>query len=156
MALLFEIVIEHGIHKGHAETAVQHFQGRQYTLSDGLLTTISALVYQDLELNWWCFAWPSGLSTSGVCNDKDTRQMNEMANHLYSLLRTAPDFRYALVGIEVEEFRNYSEIKGLDDLDLDGVVISEAIWKQIGKPSHFIPFRPGYFWIPFITISLED
>jgi hypothetical protein len=77
--------------------------------------------------------------------------MSEMGHLLYERLRSAPEFRYALVGKETDEFRAF------DELDQDvlgpafaGLVLSEAIWDRLGRPAPFEPFRPGYVWRPYL------
>ena len=122
MALLFELAIEFGKNKSIADKAVNHFQGYICKLSDGLESIFKTYRVEDFEGNSWLCIYPSGLSTSGICSEKDARQMSEVGEHLYNLLKTAPEFRYAIVGVEVELFRLESEIQALDDVDYDGVV----------------------------------
>jgi len=79
--------------------------------------------------------------------------MNEIAVLLLDILRTAPPFRFAGVGVEVESFREFSELdQDLIDLDFNGVVISEAIWRNLGLPSVFVPFSEGFRWKPFTHV----
>ena len=150
MALLFELAIEFGKNTLLADTAVNHFKGVKFKLSDGLESELKTYRLEDCEDNSWLCVYPTGLSKSGVCSNNDARQMMEAAKYLYSLLKTAPDFRYAIVGVEVEFFRYESEINELDDVDYGGVVLSMEFWDKVGKPEHFIPFREGYYWRPYI------
>lgn len=96
---------------------------------------------------------PEGVSRSGIVSDDDALQMNAIARDLYASLRSAPSFRYALVGVEVDSFRTESELD--DDLvsrGIDGLVISDAIWDRLGRPERFVRFRPGYYWREFVTV----
>ncbi|GFE70259.1 hypothetical protein [Chroococcus sp. FPU101] len=59
-------------------------------------------------------------------------------------------FRYALVGVEVDEFRTYSKL--IEDsaiLSFSGLVLSKTIWAEIGKPSTCRDFSLGYVWKPY-------
>jgi len=149
MALLFELAIEFGKNKLLADTSVNHFKGVKFKLSDGLESELRTYRLEDPEDNSWLCVYPTGLSKSGVCSEDDARQMTEAAAHLYRLLKTAPDFRYAIVGVEVEFFRFESEINELNDVDYDGVVLSIEFWDKVGKPENFIQFREGYYWRPY-------
>lgn len=77
--------------------------------------------------------------------------MTEMGLPLYERLRTAPPFRYAWVGVEVDDFRTFDE---LDDdivrLDFSGLVLADAVWRALGESDHFVPFARGYRWRPFL------
>jgi hypothetical protein len=54
--------------------------------------------------------------------------MTELGMLLYKHLRIAPPFRYALVGVEVDEFRTYSElIEDLPNLSIPGLVLAKKI-----------------------------
>jgi hypothetical protein len=54
--------------------------------------------------------------------------MTELGIFLYHTLRLAPSFRYALVGVEVDEFRTYSELtEDLSKLSLPGLVLAKEL-----------------------------
>lgn len=87
----------------------------------------------DVEGNWWCKVIPKGT----------------VASDLYRSLKYAPDYRYAIAGLEVDKFRTYSELLQETDLKpFDGLVLSEATWKAIKAPEGFVAFAPGYVWRP--------
>lgn len=76
--------------------------------------------------------------------------MTELGILLYQSLRFAPPFRYALVGVEVDEFRTYSElIEDLFDLHIPGLVLSEVFKERVGESSAFRSFSRGYIWQPY-------
>ena len=89
--------------------------------------------------------------------------MTELGIILYQHLQSAPSFRYALVGIEVDEFRTYSELlENSSALNFSGLVIAESIWHSQGEPKIFRPFSLGYVWKPYegevykpLTASLD-
>lgn len=78
--------------------------------------------------------------------------MTAAGHQLYDLLRTAPPvYRYALAGVETDEFRTYDELAA-DWAALTifpGLVISDDIWAAAGRPPEFGAFAPGYRWIPY-------
>ena len=77
--------------------------------------------------------------------------MTKIAFALYEHLHSAPEFRFALVGVEVDEFRRFTELDNdVVTLDFSGLVLCEAVWRHLGSPSVFVPFTPGYRWRPFV------
>jgi hypothetical protein len=102
--------------------------------------------------HWWCGAHPDGLSRSGINSDAEAAAMTAAGQQLYAALRTAPPvYRYALVGVDTEEFWTYAELT--DDSGslprLPGLVLSDEIWAVTGRLSVFTPFSPGYRWHPY-------
>lgn len=122
------------------------------TLANGVRHPCGAGVHQ-FEGDWWACAVPDGVSRVGVRNEQDRFQMTELAIALYERLRTAPQYRYALVGVEVDDFRSFSEIDDdLITLDFQGLVLSDLLWRHIGSPDIYVPFESGYRWRPFRQI----
>lgn len=106
-------------------------------------------------MNWWGGVWPEGISKVGIRDEDDVIQMNGIARVLYDVLRNAPTFRYARVGVEVDEFRYFSELG--DDLvksdHFNGVVLADEVWRGLGSPETYVEFGPGYRWRPFTGVS---
>jgi hypothetical protein len=102
--------------------------------------------------DWWCGVVPEGLSRSGVGSATEAAAMTSAGNRLYERLRTAPPvYRYALAGVETDEFRHHAELIAEDE-DLTrfpGLVIRQDIWAAVGAPPVFDAFAPGYRWIPY-------
>ncbi|MEJ6482588.1 hypothetical protein N0Y54_14845 [Nostoc punctiforme UO1] len=153
MAWLFSLSAECGT-QTQAELFLAYFQKLSWTLPDGKTITTVPEVMEDNDGNWWCMVVPQGLSENSVKSDEDTPQMREIGNLLYASLRNAPDFRYALLGIEVDLFRTLSEL--LEDTTIveqpsnfAGLVLAESIWDLINRPEAFQIFKPGYAWIPY-------
>jgi hypothetical protein len=138
-----------------ARAVAHHFDGLPLDLQDGLALRCGSSPWKDVEGNWWVRAAPPGASVTGIPGQDDpelmkSHRLSEIGHLLYVHLRGAPDFRYALAGIETSEFRYFSELDDdLARLDFAGLVISEAIWRQIGCPQVFEEFRPGYLWRPY-------
>jgi hypothetical protein len=107
--------------------------------------------FQDVTGNWWCHVTPEGVSRAGVQSAADAAAMTTLGHALYDRLRTAPPtYRYALVGVETDEFRRFDELREDDDVSVfPGLVLSDALWETHGRPPGFVPFAKGYHWLPY-------
>jgi hypothetical protein len=78
--------------------------------------------------------------------------MTAVGHQLYEQLRSAPPvYRYALVGVETHEFREFEELSDDDDLTVfPGLVLADAVWLELARPPGFDTFSPGYRWIPYL------
>ena len=147
MASVFELAAECGPDRVVAERFAEHFRDTSWTLLQGLESRCAATIHQDSDSNWWVSVLPSGLSRSGIGGEEDARLMTQIGHLLCERLRTASNYRYALVGVESEDFRYFSELDDdLVTLPFQGLVVCEAIWERLGRPTAFVPFEPGYFW----------
>jgi len=151
MGGIFSLSAESGSSRKAAEQFAKHFHSRSWRLSCGVESKCDAGVFQDNENNWWVRVYPSGVSL-GINTPQDAYQMTELGIFLYQHLWYAPDFRYALVGLEVEEFRTYSELMSTNshvDLDFPGLVLHKKLWQQMIYPPGFQIFALNYFWKPY-------
>jgi hypothetical protein len=147
MAWVFSLSVEYGADKANAELFSRHFDNVQWVLSNGSSSKYNSSIFQDIEENWWCRVVPNGISEVGADTPEKAFVMTELGIILYQRLQSAPSFRYALVGIEVDEFRTYSEL--LEDpsaTNFPGLVLAESIWQTLGSSSVFRPFSLGYVW----------
>lgn len=151
MAWIFSLSAECGATQDAAERFANHFNESSWVSSSEEAWTCSTQVFQDGESNWWCMVCPNGLSEIGVISPEDAHQMTKVGLLLYRRLRSAPSLRYALVGVEVDEFRTYSELvtDGQLDILVAGLVLAEEVWKQMGSPAGFRSFKSGYLWKPY-------
>ena len=154
MAWTFSLSAECGADQRIAEQVAQHFEGASWVLSNGNQSRCHAAVFQDIEGNWWCRACPDGISEVGIDRSDIAYQMTELGILLYQRLQSAPLFRYALVGVEVDEFRTYRELS--DELSAEatvrsfpGLVLAEPVWRSLGSSPVFRPFSSGYVWQPY-------
>ena len=119
-------------------------------LSNGQQSQCRTSIFQDIEENWWCRVCPSGISEIWIDTPESAYLMTEVGILLYQRLQSATAFRYALVGVEVDEFRTYSElIEDSSDSAFPGLVLSEELWQATGSSPAFRPFSPGYVWKPY-------
>jgi hypothetical protein len=152
MAWAFSLSAECGESQVEAERFCQHFNDRSEQLSDRSLCQYHGDIFQDLEDNWWCRVCPQGISLTGINTPETAYLMTELGILLYQQLQSAPSFRYALVGVEVDEFRTHSELK-LDASILaalfPGLVLAKSVWQSLGSPLGFRHFTGGYVWQPY-------
>jgi len=147
MAWMFSLSAECGAAQTVAEDFFQYFDNVSWVLSNGSQSQCRTGNFQDIEDNWWCRVSPSSISEVGINTPETAYQMTELGILLYQFLRSAPTFRYALVGLEVDEFRTYSElIEESSTLSFPGLVLADSIWQAVGSPPAFRSFSSGYVW----------
>lgn len=150
MAWAFSLSAECGTERLVAEKFAHHFDNLSWVLSDGRYIQSHNDIFQDIEENWWCRVCPTGISASGIDTPNTAYWMTELGILLYQRLRSAPPFRYALIGLEVDEFRTHSEL--LEDAPTQafpGLVLSETLWQALGESPVFCQFAPSYVWHPY-------
>ena len=149
MALVFSLSAECGIEQNTAEQFAQHFDGLTWVLSNDKQSQCRTRVFQDIDQNWWCQVYPDNLSIIGIDVPESAYSMTELGILLYQRLLSAPPYRYALVGVEVDEFRVYSELdENISKNNIPGLVLAEAHWRSYDLSS-FCPFSFGYVWHPY-------
>ncbi|MDX2256318.1 MAG: hypothetical protein NW214_12450 [Pseudanabaenaceae cyanobacterium bins.39] len=150
MAWIFSLSAECGAVENNAHKFATHFERTSFLLSNGCQCQCHTDIFQDIEENWWCRVSPSNLSEVGIDSPESAYLMTELGILLYQSLRFATNFRYALVGVEVDEFRTYSElIEESSKLSISGLVLAKAIQNDLGVLSMFQPFSPNYVWQPY-------
>ena len=150
MTWAFSLSAECGAEQIAAEQFAQHFDGVSWVLSNGLQSQCHTAVFQDFEGNWWCRVCPDNISGTGVDAADIAYTMTELGILLYQQLRSAPPFRYVLVGVEVDEFRTYNELQAeIPTTSFPGLVLAANIWQSLGASTLFRPFSPGYVWHPY-------
>ena len=92
-----------------------------------------------------------GISESGIHSKEDAIVMSKIGLAFYKLLKNAPDFRYALTGIEVDGWREFDELVEFpnDFNNLKGFVMNKEMYKQINSTVKMIDFKNEYLWIPY-------
>ncbi|HNB73233.1 MAG TPA: hypothetical protein PLB32_22045 [Acidobacteriota bacterium] len=150
MAWIFELAAEFGTDREAAARFLNHFSTLQWMWSDGSTSWIVPAEhcrFQGEYQRWWCRIVPENLSRSGWGTDAENLKMIEAGIDLYWHLLSAPDFRFALVGVEVEDALTWEDI--VNGYICPGLVINEALWNAASHPGRFSVFKPGYFWQPF-------
>jgi hypothetical protein len=150
MTWAFSLSAECGSNQSAAYKFAEHFDGLPLVLDTGLKSKCHTAIFQDFEDHWWCQVCPDNISGTGVDALDIAYTMTEMGFLLYQRLKLSPLFRYALVGIEVDEFRTYSELrKDILTTHFPGLVLAENTWRDLKSPTLFEPFSPGYLWHPY-------
>ena len=150
MAWIFSLSAECGASSTTAEEFSRYFSQVSWVLSNGSQSQCSTIIYQDIEKNWWCRVSPSSISQIGINTAEDARLMTEVGILLYRCLRAAPPFRYALVGVGVDEFKTYSElIEDFPSLAFPGLVLAQTVIQSVDITPAFVQFSPGYVWKPY-------
>ncbi|MBW4623100.1 MAG: hypothetical protein KME17_27545 [Cyanosarcina radialis HA8281-LM2] len=150
MTWIFSLSAECGVERATAEQFARHFDNVSCRLSNGSQIQYHAEIFQDIEENWWCRVSPSGISEIGIDAPQTAYLMTELGILLYQCLRSAPSFRYALVGVEVDEFRTYSELlEESPTPTFPGLVLAEQVWQTMGAAPTFRSFSLGYVWQPY-------
>ncbi|HEY9850941.1 MAG TPA: hypothetical protein V6D28_15845 [Leptolyngbyaceae cyanobacterium] len=150
MSWIFSLSAECGTEKTDAEQFSRYFEEVSWILSNNNQSQCHTGIFQDIEDNWWCRVSPSGIGEVGIDTPETAYIMTEIGILFYQQLRFAPKFRYALVGLEVDEFRTYSElIEEASPQSFPGLVLAEAVWQEVGSPPTFRAFSSGYVWKPY-------
>ncbi len=157
MAWIFSLSAEFGPNRADADNFSEYFRHVSLVLSDGQQFSCKASVNQESggeSQNWWCMISPTKADGEYLNVYEEEQLLTELSNLLYKHLQSSPPFRYALIGVEVDDFRTYDELVS-DDLikdepsEFSGLVVSSDIWSRLGSPNGFVSFRPDYFWVPF-------
>ena len=150
MAWVFSLSVECGPNRDSAEQISTHFDAVAWNLSNNVCFQCNTAVFQDVDDNWWCRVCPDSLSEIGIESADSAYLMTELGILLYQRLKSVSNYRFALVGVEVDEFRTYSELlDDAPDLDIPGLVVTDTLWQSTGQSSTFRPFSPGYVWQPY-------
>lgn len=161
MGWFFTLSAELSSNQTDAKNFAEHFNHFSLVLSDGQQFFCQAGCHQEAggkSPNWWCIVCPTKADGKDINVLKDWQEMNELAPLLYGRLQLAPSFRYAIVGIEVDEYVTYDELLSdapIEELDntSSGLVVSEELWRKLGSPHGLVSFRLGYLWIPFRPLT---
>jgi hypothetical protein len=160
MGLLFGLSAECGSDKQGAELFEAHFHGFSFELITGKTSVCYTEISQDAELNWWTDIIPNNITWSGGPSSlEDAIDLSEAGLQLYTRLISAPQFRFAIFGLEKFMFKSHSELPSILKVTnngririeayWEGLVLSESIWNEFEKTSFFDPFGIGYRWIPY-------
>ena len=150
MAWIFSLSAECGSDESKAKLFAQYFEGVTWTLSNGRQCQCRTDTFQDIDEDWWCRVYPNNISELGIESSERAYLMTELGILFYQHLRSAPKFRYALVGVEVDEFRTYSELlEDASNLLTPGLVLADDVRQVLELYSAYRAFSPGYVWLPY-------
>jgi hypothetical protein len=157
-----------------AHAFADHFDRREFAVPNAGAVELLVAV-EHVESGWECPIIPYVWETHGgvprkVLLNKETEDIDACAKVLYERLGRLYNYRFALTGFEVGDWRSAGAL--VDDLspgglyeeqhikqklkNWNGLVISEALWETANMPDGFVPFgaqASGYFWVPYTTIE---
>lgn len=141
MGLIFSLWVETET-KTQEKAVKSYFEGRSILIGEKIY---SVLVYDGGMVT------VDGISRIGINTQEDAIEMTLIGKEFFNLLRKAPKFRYALVGLEVDEWRDINEIRRSprDILKVPGFVIDKELYRVIGSPGKMEEFNSHYLWLPY-------
>lgn len=100
-----------------------------------------------------------GLPHTGVSRDTENL-FSEVGHVLFTLLKNAPSFNFALIGIEVDPETTMTDIiDGIHsyvEFGISGIVFTTEIYEKIREKGFVdslskkpVNFRDGYLWLPY-------
>ena len=128
---VFGIAAEFGAATEKAEEFVVRF------MEEGkIFPSIRGRAFADGEGNWWAHITMGGVATA---------QESAWEARLTEVAIRLGMFRFALAGVETDEFRTYSElVEDIEQERFPGLVLSRATWNDLGQPPGFIGFSEGF------------
>ncbi len=147
MALLFQLWIETGHDDTKGMAIRNYFNAKKEIITDMGHYPIKVYKSEDTA----SIITVNGISQTGMHSQKDCEEMTQIGFEFYEHLRKVPTFRYALCGIEVDEWREMSELEEDPDdiLLIKGFVIRKDLYNLLGSPGEMIPFTTNYVWTPY-------
>ena len=147
MGLFFNLFIESGRNEERNENL------KMYFLSIGKVTTqfgTYKMKVGSVENNIGITVSVDETGWTGLQRYDEREIATQVGKEFYKLLKDAPEFRYAMVGVEAGEW-----VEGQDILDKNfdgylpehGLVLNNELAKIVKK--QLIPFKEGYLWIPY-------
>ncbi len=149
MGWTFELAVECGTDHEAAAAVKEHFDGLTFQI-DGETNGQWMVEYlsEDEDGRWWVTVLPfiRGRPLESV---DDPQMLAAAARKLYDRLRSAPQFRFAVVGNETFQFNRAEALHELlGHPALRGLVVSEELFETLGRPIGFAHFSDGYRWLP--------
>ena len=154
MAYFYWMVIDCGSDQNASSAVAQHFAEFPLQLASGFRT--SCEIYNHIQLadgSWFVKVYPRGAKLGGeITEELSPEVITEIAALLYQRLKSCPTFRYALANWEatVLEFPSGLNPADLNDPHYEGLVLSQSLWEQYGKPERYRLFSDGYVWKPYV------
>ena len=148
MALIFGLWAECRDDTESCEAFAAHFAGLEFQVCGGVTIRWQA----STDRTPYVHVWSHDLGTTGPESLQHAARVTDAGIRLYVHLSNAPDFHFALFGLEVDR---YDHADVLDEMCGDGMhspeglVISNQMWLEAAKPKHLLKFRDGYFWRPY-------
>lgn len=110
--------------------------------------------YIELSILPLAVGWGVALDGSLPRFQLSAAELTELGHQLYGLLATFDGYVAAQVGWDPESLLDPAELKmewseELADGSLHGLVLCEDLHGDLGLGDNYVPFQPGYRWIPY-------
>ena len=147
MAIVFEMWVETGDSKEDAINIQNYF--KEIMIIKTELGEYPIEVYQ-CGINGSMIT-VDGIPTRGEYSKEIAQELSLIGHEYYRHLKDAPEFRFALVGYDVDGYYEIEDfIEYPTNLTLSpGIVIREDFYELAGSPGNFVEFRPKYVWNPY-------
>ena len=153
MAWVFELAVECGSERYVAAALKGHFENLSFDLkegSDGPYSILPQAITTDEEQNWWQSAICTLNGSNVVRHSEDSSVLQKLASVFYDRLRSAQAYRFALVGVEANQFSTFTGLKTLvTHTGLNGLVLRKDVYDLFNKPTGFECFARDYVWRPY-------
>jgi hypothetical protein len=161
MAIIFELVVNFGLHDDAVVDATEELdrkptievRGVQLPVTPPFVTTLETSGYLEFSVH------PRGIGTGGPgpyppFNPRDLGddEIGAVGDQLYDCLRRFHGYEAAVVGWDPESLVDPAELE--DQVPdgrisrLNGLVLGDRLIES-WRPSGFVPFEPGYSWVPY-------
>jgi len=96
-----------------------------------------------------------GITRIGEYTEEEGLELSLIGHEYYRLLKNAPEFRFALVGFDVDGYYEFEDfVEDPTNLTImSGIVIRKDLYEKVGSPGNFYEFRPNYVWTPYHGLS---
>lgn len=160
MAICFELVVNFGqnIEGAHAAALANpspltlQAGSHQIPLHRPLLNKAGSHI--ELSVVPVAVGWKVGLDGTLPRTRLSVAELTELGNGLYRLLTKFDGYIAAKVGWDPEGFIDPAELRSdwADELaagNIDGLVLCQALHRELGLGTNYVEFQPGYLWIPY-------
>ncbi|MFE7838647.1 hypothetical protein ACFU53_22110 [Streptomyces sp. NPDC057474] len=160
MAICFELVVNFGANIESAQSAaltapkpgVLHAGAHRIPLHRPMLGTAGS--YLELSILPVAVGWGVGLDGSLPKFRLTAAELTDLGRQLYELLAKFDGYVTARVGWDPEPLLDPVELKTewseeLTNGSLHGLVLCEGLHAELGLGDDYVPFQPGYRWMPY-------
>ncbi|MGV9693907.1 hypothetical protein ACWDUX_32955 [Streptomyces sp. NPDC003444] len=160
MALCFELVVDFGNDEGAARAAAC-VEPWPYTLRAGgfripLHRPMLSTAGPSVQVSVLPVAVGFGVAADGSLPrfDVTEAELEELARGLYALLARFEGYRIAMAGWDPECFLDDDDLAAdwaeeLSHGTLPGLVLAEHLRTRLSLGPAWVPFSPGYVWLPY-------
>jgi hypothetical protein len=146
MGQFYGLAAEFGKDKESCERFIDFFNNKTIRTNKGEYPLTNH--FQSYESNFWSWTVPQNLPSGYIHSQEDPLTLKLIGDELVRHIKSVPFFRYCIVGIDVDVYLTEKELfENPHFIDkIDGFVIREALYNELGRPGIFTEFIPGFVW----------